>query len=448
MLVIHGPYFTAEDPDHIQAVQEACLTIDEHGLISRILKAGNPDFKKTLQEAASQDRLIDLADGDYLLPGFIDLHIHAPQWPQAGLALDRPLADWLDTYTFPLEAKFAEPKYAGMVYDDLVNHLLAHGTTTAMMFGSIHLAGNLELVKSCREHGLRAYIGQVVMDNPDQTPNYYRNSDAKTALTSTEKFIQHVQDSKEGIQDLITPVITPRFVPSCTDAALSGLGRLAQKYDLPIQTHLSESNWEHQYAIERFNGHHDAEVLDHFGLITDKSVMAHATQLSPDDQHLLRQRNSAIAHCPISNVYFGNGVLPLKNLLKAKTKVGLGCDISGGYSPSLYHNMRQAVKSSQMLQDGVDTSIPANRRGRDNSRISMTNAFYLATLGGAQALHLNSGQIKAGCQADLQIVHAHRSLMAMTAQDIFERLMYQSEAGDIKAVYVAGKESYHNPNFV
>lgn len=440
MLAIHGPYFTAERADHVKAVQDACLLIDDQGMISRIVLPTDNDFQNVLQEARLRDRLVELKEGEYVLPGFIDLHIHAPQWPQAGLALDRPLADWLNTYTFPLEAKYADAQYAHLVYDDLVHELLAHGTTTAMMFGSIHLAGNLQLVNSCRQQGLRGYIGQVVMDNPDQTPVDYRNASAQSALDATEEFIQKVNENSIGDQDLVTAVITPRFVPSCTDEALAGLGFLAKKYDLPIQTHLSESNWEHQYAIDRFDGLHDAEVLDHFGLMTDKAVMAHATQLTESDQSLVRKRQSAIAHCPISNVYFGNGVLPVKKLLQADTKLGLGSDISGGYSPSLYHNMRQAVKSSQMLEDGVDSKLPAEKRGVTDSRISMTNAFYLATAGGAEALHLNSGQIETGRIADLQIVKAHRSLMPMTPQDVFERLMYQSEPADIKAVYVAGKQ--------
>lgn len=147
-------------------------------------------------------------------------------------------------------------------------------------------------------------------------------------------------------------MITPRFVPSCTDGTLAGLGKLAQKYDLPIQSHVSESNWEHQYAIDRF-GIHDAEVLDRFGLLTDKTVLAHGTQLTEADAKLLHERGTALAHCPISNAYFGNGVLPVKQLLAAGNEVGLGTDISGGYSPSLYDNIRHAVALSQVRTDGV-----------------------------------------------------------------------------------------------
>lgn len=440
--VIHGPLFTSVDQNHVQALDEALVTIDDSGYIDQVLTIKDGDFQAVLQDADKKGILTELSSGDYLLPGFIDLHEHAPQWPQAGLALDRPLADWLNVYTFPLEAKYTDIDFARRVYHNLVHEFLAQGTTTVLMFGTIDLGPNLELVDQCRCQGLRAFVGQVVMDNPDQTPEYYRNASAKGALSATEQFIQRVQDG----DDLVKPAITPRFVPSCTDEALAGLGRLAAKYNLLIQSHLSESNWEHQYAIDRF-GQHDAEVLTHFGLLNDRSVMAHATQLTYNDQKLVKQQGAAIAHCPISNIYFGNGVLPVKKLLAQGIKVGLGCDLSGGYSPSLYHNIRAAIKSSQMLTDGVDSRLAAKQRGVANSRISASTAFYLATVGGAQALHINSGQIAPGKLADLQVVSAKPALIPLSPQDVFERLMYQTERENVEAVWVNGKCCYHSAGY-
>lgn len=440
-LVISGTYFTAHDPDHVRNVKDALIMIDDAGMIRRILKPGDQEYQQERDKARQQDRLVQLQPGQYILPGFVDLHVHAPQWPQAGLALDLPLAQWLNHYTFPLEAKFSDPAYAQKVYHDFVHTLLAHGTTAAMMFGTIHFAANMTLAKEAVKQGLRGFVGQVVMDNPDQTPKYYRNSSAAEALQSTEKFIQAVFDLQKQTKQTIEPVITPRFVPSCTDEALFGLGRLAHQYDLPVQSHLSESNWEHGYAIERF-GQHDTAVMDHFGLLTNRAVMAHGTQLTKGDWQTLRERQTAIAHCPISNIYFGNGVLPVKRLLTLHNELGLGSDISGGYTPSLYHNARQAVKSSQQLTDGVDNQLPSEKRGVKNSRITMANAFYMATRGGAQALHLKSGAIQEGFAADLQIVKMHPALMPLTAADVFQRLMYQTEQSDIQKVFVAGQKVY------
>ncbi|KRN58976.1 guanine deaminase [Limosilactobacillus secaliphilus] len=440
-LTIHGTYFSSKDPNHVQAVQDALIMIDSKGIIARILHRKDPEYAKQLQVARQQERLVELGADQYLLPGFVDLHVHAPQWPQAGLALDLPLAKWLNHYTFPLEAKLSDPTYAQKVYQDFVHNLLANGTTAALMFGTIHFSANMILAKESVKQGLRGFVGQVVMDNPSTSPEYYRNSSAQAALSSTEKFIHAVRDLQTQSGQTIEPVITPRFVPSCTDEALFGLGRLAHQYDLPVQSHLSESNWEHGYAIERF-GQRDTEVMDHFGLLTKRAVMAHGTQLTKDDWRILRERHSAIAHCPISNIYFGNGVLPVKQLLALHNQLGLGSDISGGYTPSLFHNARQAVKSSQQLTDGVDNQLPAEKRGVAGSRITMANAFYLATRGGAAALGLKTGVIQAGYAADLQVVKMHRALMPLSTADIFQRLMYQTEQTDIETVFVNGQPVY------
>ncbi|MGK4105919.1 guanine deaminase [Limosilactobacillus vaginalis] len=440
-IVIHGTYFTSKNVNEVEFHEDHLICIDRSGTITRTLSPVDAEYSQILNDARQAGRLIELKPNQYLLPGFIDLHVHAPQWPQAGLALELPLADWLNHYTFPLEAKFADSHYARRVYQDFVHQLLSHGTTTAMMFGTIHNDANVELARQSVTQGLRAFVGQVVMDNPDQTPEYYRNSSAKEALESTEKFIHTMLGLQQQTNSTVVPVITPRFVPSCTDEALEGLGDLAKKYDLPVQSHLSESNWEHGYAIERY-GIHDTAVMDHFHLLTNRSIMAHGTQLQDDDLLTLRNRQTTIAHCPISNIYFGNGVLPVKKLFSLGNRMGIGSDISGGYSPSLYHNIRQAVKSSQMLEDGVDSRKKADERGVKDSRITMPNAFYLATVGGAQALHLKTGKLEEGYQADFQIVNGHPALMKMTSADIFQRLMYQTEQQDIQEVYVAGKRVY------
>lgn len=440
-LVVRGTFFTSKNKDEVVAHENYLICIDNEGLISRTLSPSDSEYHQVLAEAQQHDRLLELKDNQYLLPGFIDLHVHAPQWPQAGLALDLPLADWLNHYTFPLEAKFSDPEFANRVYQSFVHELLSQGTTTALMFGTIHNQANMTLARQSVNQGLRAFIGQVVMDNPDQTPEYYRNSSAKEALESTEKFIHTMLGLQQQTNSTVVPVITPRFVPSCTDEALEGLGDLAKKYDLPVQSHLSESNWEHGYAIERY-GIHDTAVMDHFHLLTNRSIMAHGTQLQDDDLQTLRNRQTTIAHCPISNIYFGNGVLPVRKLFGLGNRMGMGSDISGGYSPSLYHNIRQAVKSSQMLEDGVDSRKLTEKRGVKDSRITMPNAFYLATVGGAQALHLKTGKLEEGYQADFQIVNGHPTLMKMTSADIFQRLMYQTEQQDIQEVYVAGKRVY------
>lgn len=343
--------------------------------------------------------------------------------------MDEPLEKWLNKYTFPLEAKFSDLDFAQKVYQSLVQELLANGTTTGLYFGSVQTKANLVLAKICAQLGQRAFIGKVAMDNPKETPEYYRDSSSKVALTETEHFITEMQKLSQQTGAELTPVITPRFVPSCTDETLQGLGDLAIKYDLPIQSHCSESIWEDHYALQRFQKR-DAEVLDQFGLLTDKSVMAHGTQLNDSDLDLFAKRQTALAHCPISNVYFGNSVTRINDAHRKNVKLGLGTDISGGFSPSIYRNMQQAIMSSQMLQDS----------GKESARITAANAFYLATIGGASALNIKTGQIKAGFKADLQIVQdQYFDIASNNPQDVFERLVYHTTKENIKQVYVSGK---------
>lgn len=437
--VIEGPTITSTDPAAIQCRKHQLICIDSEGYIERVVDESDANFSTVKQQAADNDTLIHLKSDEYLLPGFIDLHVHAPQWPNAGVALDRPLNEWLDTYTFPLEAKYHDTAFAKRVYDDLVAELIGNGTTTALYFGTTHNSANLELAKACITHGQRGFIGKVAMDNPDQTPEYYRDASAQSAVADTETFIQQLTELNQTADIKQTPVITPRFVPSCTPESLKGLGELAKKYDLPVQSHCSESDWENGYALEHYHMR-DAGVLDQYGLLTDKSVMAHGTLLNQSDLDTFKDRGVSIAHCPISNVYFGNAVLPVSKLLQQDIKVGLGTDLSGGYSPSLYENIRQAVISSRMLHDGVNAELSPEERGTDNQPISAKNGFYLATVGGAKSLHLKTGQIKAGYLADLQVVKSPlRAFEDENMETVFEKIMYHASKSDIKQVYVQGR---------
>ncbi|WP_461244175.1 guanine deaminase [Secundilactobacillus muriivasis] len=418
--------------------QHQLICFDESGYIARLIDSSEADYASVKQAAANAETLTELRDDQYVLPGFIDLHIHAPQWPNAGLALDRPLNEWLDTYTFPLEAKYQDTDFAKLVYADLVHELLANGTTTALYFGTVHNPANLELAKACIQNGQRGFIGKVAMDNPDQTPEYYRDASATSAVADTEQFIQQLTELNRTTDLKQTPVITPRFVPSCTPESLAGLGDLARKYDLPVQSHASESDWEDGYAREHYHIR-DAEVLDRYGLLTDKAVMAHGTMLNEADYQLFADRQTAIAHCPISNVYFGNAVLPVKRVMAHHVKLGLGTDISGGYSPSLYQNIRQAVLSSRQLTDGVDNQLSPINRGVADSAIGLRTAFYLATVGGAESLHLKTGRIAPGYLADLQVVSLSTPIPPDSASAIFEKLMIQTTKHTIDHVFVQGK---------
>ncbi len=338
---------------------------------------------------------VDLVGDHIVLPGFVDTHVHAPQWPQLGTGLDLPLEEWLAQHTFPLEARYADTAFARTVWLDLVATLLAHGTTTAAYFASRHPEATVELGRVCHELGQRGLVGRVAMDHPEMTPPELRDPDAAVAVDLTAE----VNRELDALGPLITPLITPRFVPACTDSLLAGLGELAGATGAGIQTHCSESDWEHQHVAERF-GRSDTETLDGFGLLRDHTILAHGDHMADDDLRLAAGAGAGVAHCPRSNMLFANAVFGVRRAAELGMRVGLGTDIAGGDQPGVASQMSLAVAVSQMLDDGVDRSLPADRRGRPGSRIDVVEAFFLATAGGADLVGLPVGVFEPGRRFD------------------------------------------------
>lgn len=440
-LAIKGSGYTSASKTEIEFLNQVLIVVNDQGKIEKIINQHDDDYASLLQLAKSQNKLVELSENQYFLPGFIDTHIHAPQWPNAGLALDKPLNEWLNEYTFPLEAKYQDLSFSEKVYDNLTKNLVDFGTTTAVYFGTIYPESNLVLAKMCNKNRQRGLIGQVAMDDPDMNPEYYLDKSAANSIAKTKRFIDELQQQNQTNVIKQTPVITPRFLPSCSLEALRGLANLANQYDLPIQSHCSESNWENGYALEKYRKR-DATVLDECGLINNRSIMAHGTLLNDSDLNLFETNGVTVSHCPISNVYFGDGILPVKRILNHHVNLGLGTDISGGFSPSMYDNVKQSILSSQQLQSGVDTRIDAQKRGVPDSRITAKTAFYLATVGGAKAINLPTGELKPGYLADLQIVENQpKPFQPATSDDIFENLMYATTQNDIKTVYVEGLQA-------
>ncbi|MED5017772.1 guanine deaminase [Paenibacillus chibensis] len=444
--IFRGTAFTSKSPKEIQILKDHLFCIQADGSIEKIVAPDEPDYQLLLDAYQDKNYFHSLKEGQYLLPGFIDLHVHAPQWAQSGTALDIPLYDWLNTYTFPLESKFADLDFAKAIYEDVVSTLLANGTTTALYFATVHKEASLLLAEICAHKGQRGLVGKVVMDDPQQNPDFYRDADTPTALADTEEFILAVKELAKTTKQGVYPVVTPRFIPSCTDEALKGLGQLAAKYDTYVQSHCSESDWAHGYVKDRFNKN-DAFALHDFGLLRDKSVMAHCNFLDDPDAELFAETGTAVAHCPISNAYFANSVIPIAHFHAKGVEIGLGSDISGGFSPSLFDNIRQAVISSRMLEDGVNTSLPAQERGVPGSRITVHEAFYLATAGGGESLSLPIGRIEEKFAWDVQIIDTKLPSAKLpifddkeALEDVFQKILYLVRPENIREVWVQGEQ--------
>jgi guanine deaminase len=385
-------------------LDEVLIDISADGTIAAMHRPSDPNYR-TIREAREEGgELVTLPVGSYLLPGFIDLHVHAPQYPQLGSALDVPLEVWLQKYTFPLEARYVDLAFARRSYGLLVDDLLANGTTTALYFATVHQDATRSLADICLQKGQRALIGKVAMDNAEECPDYYRDASPDDAVEGTRSLIDYINTHPENSEKRVLPVITPRFVPSCTDATLEGLGALAKACGCHVQTHCSESDWAHGYVLSRY-GVTDTEALDRFGLLGRRTVLAHANFLTDDDMDKVREREAAVAHCPLSNVYFANAVFPLKAALDKGMHVGLGTDISGGPSASMLDNCRGAILMSRALESGVDPNRDAEARASYGpAQIDFRDAFYIATAGGGVALDLPIGQFKPGYFFDAIVI--------------------------------------------
>lgn len=353
----------------------------------------------------------------------VDTHIHAPQFPNIGLFGSSGLLDWLNEYTYPTEASFGSksdpqnqqtdpkntPPEGLRVYDEVVARTLAHGTTCASYFATIHVPATNALAAICHSHGQRAFIGRVCMDNKDICPSYYIDQSAEQGLNATKSTIDYIQ-TLDPNGTLINPIITPRFAPSCSNASLDGLGKLAASYNPPlhIQTHIAETLDEIALVQQLFpESSSYADVYDKAHLLTERTILAHGVHLTKDERTLIRQRNSKISHCPSSNSALGSGLAPVRILLNEGLTVGLGTDVSGGYSPSILEAARQACLVSRLLQYSSEyQTMTGNVSTNGTEKLSVEESLYLATRGGAAVVDMagDIGGFDKGMIWDAQLI--------------------------------------------
>ncbi|PGH17464.1 guanine deaminase [Helicocarpus griseus UAMH5409] len=380
---------------------------NEHGLKKFIEKMGWKAEDKKGEDSDKDEvrKLVRIVKArkernGFFFPGFIDTHIHAPQYPNSGIFGSSTLLDWLETYTFPMESSFGNkdspiipPPTAHTVYNRVVARTLSHGTTCAAYYATIHVPATNLLANICHTRGQRALVGRVCMDDPTICPSYYRDDCAASSLSATKESIAHIH-ALDPSQTLIRPIITPRFAPSCTHTSLSQLGALAASTSPPtaIQTHISENVNEVALVAELFpDSKSYADVYDSAGLLTPRTILAHAVHLSPDERALIAKRSSAVSHCPASNSALGSGFCPVRQLLDDGIAVGLGTDVSGGWSPSVLEAVRQACLVSRHVafrdenekKDVINGEAGAERKSPNREKISVEEGLYLATRGGA-----------------------------------------------------------------
>ncbi|XP_072017287.1 guanine deaminase-like [Amphiura filiformis] len=385
-----------------------------------------------------QNEVRQLQKGNFLMPGFVDTHIHAPQYVYAGTGTDLPLLSWLTRYTIPVESKFKDLKFASLAYNDVVETTLKVGTTTACYYATIHKHASLRLAEIAANLGQRAFVGKVNMDT--FSPDYYLET-TQESIRDTEWFIEQVRELN---CPRVNPIITPRFALSCTSPLMTQLGVLADKYDVHIQTHINESLDEIASVKEKFPGYGNyARVYDAHGLMNNKTVLAHCIHMEDDEVSLIKERGAGVAHCPCSNFTIMSGVMNLRERLQQGLKVGLATDVSGGYSSSMLVAMRQAVIASRVHSISLTD-------GKEHIPVEYHEAFRLATLGGSEVLGLSDkiGNFEVGKEFDALIIdphaanspfHVYDTLYTDTIEDIVQKFLYLGDDRNIAEVYVGGE---------
>ncbi|KAI9817365.1 MAG: hypothetical protein M1832_004672 [Thelocarpon impressellum] len=421
--------------DKLEIIEHGAIGVDRVGKIVFVDRDTPPTDEDVLGKYGWAAAVVRAGDAQFFFPGFVDTHIHASQYPNAGIFGKSTLLDWLNTYTFPLEASLADLDKARTVYSRCVARTLAHGTTTAAYYATIDAGSTNLLADECHAAGQRAFVGRCAMDA--LSPDYYKDASPEASIAATRETIAHL-DGLDPNRLLLSPIITPRFAPSCSPDLLSQLGGLAEETQLPVQTHLSETEAECDLVRELFpSAPSYAAVYDEAGLLGARTVLAHCIHLSPPERTLIASRGAKISHCPASNMALGSGNAPVRTLLDAGIGVGLGTDVSGGYSPSVLEAARLAALVSRSV---------ARTSGDDGAKLGAEEVLYLATRGGADVLGLKEkvGGFEAGLEWDAQLVQPGKSGLDIFGWETWpERVCKWTFGGDdrdTRRVWVKGRE--------
>ena len=368
--------------------------------------------------------------GDLLiLPGLCDLHIHAPQYAFRGLGMDMELLDWLSTYTFPEESKYVEIDYANKAYTVFANAIKQSATTRACVFATLHTPATIKLMEKLERTGIVSMVGKVCMDR--NCPDILRQANAEAAYLSTRSWIEKTKNRFSNT----TPIITPRFIPTCSDLLMTKLKELQLEYSLPVQSHLSESKGEISWVHELCPGSETySHAYDRFGLFGGENcptIMAHCVWSEGAEEELLNKNGVYVAHCPQSNINLASGIAPIRRFLNNGIRVGLGSDVAGGCHTSIFRAMSDAVQSSKLYWRLVNY---------DDEPLTLNEAFYLGTVGGGSFFG-KVGSFDEGYEFDALVINDKGipTTNPLSIEERLARVVYYADDNCINVKYVRGK---------
>lgn len=414
--ILKGTIISAPELGRLDITENGCLVAVD-GIIEGIYD--------TLPEKYAGCPIEDCGSG-LILQSFADMHLHAPQYPMLGMGMDLPLLDWLNAYTFPTEAKFADPELAREVYRKLAAELAANGTTRVCMFSSMHREATLILMEELEKAGITGFVGKVNMD---------RNGGVDLQEETQESIDETLRWLEACHFEHIKPMITPRFTPSCTNELMAALGKIATEQELPIQSHLSENTGEIAWVKQL---HPDCaqywETYQKYGLWNDRTVMAHCVWSDSRERSAMKDAGVWVAHCPDSNQNILSGVAPVRVMLNEGLKVTLGSDIAGGDHISMFDVTAAAIRASKArtILDNWGTDF-----------LTVAEGWYLATSAGTAFFGEKPGFAPGNpLHAMVLSDDALPSVRELTVRERFERCVYRRQEGAIKAVYSAGHKIY------
>lgn len=406
---LHDPG-EGNDPNALEVIEDGLLLIRD-GHVAALGPAD--ELLPTLGDAVP----VEDERGRFIVPGFIDAHIHYAQTDMIA-SHGEQLLTWLERYAFPAEARFKDAAVGKETANFFVEELLRNGTTSALAMGTVHPQSVTPLFEKAQDVGMRLAAGKVMMDR--NAPDYLLDDPDSSARQTNELIEQW-----HGV-DRLSYAITPRFAPTSSDAQLAAAGALAKRYpDTYIHTHLSENTDELAWVAELFPWSKNyLDVYDHFGLLRDRAVYAHSIYLSDAERSRMAATGAAAVFCPTSNLFLGSGLFDYEETRAANVDVALATDVGGGTTFSMIRTVADAYKVSQF-------------RG---TSLSPARMLYLATLSGAQALSVDDriGNLSVGKEADFVVLDTDTipllARRAKMAQTITEKLFALFILGDDRCV--------------
>jgi len=365
-----------------------------------------------------------------IMPGLCDLHTHAPQFAFRALGSELELLDWLSTYTFPEESKYSDLDYARKAYDVFTDAINQSATTRACIFATLHSPATISLMEKMERTGIVSYVGKVGMDR--NCPDILRQESAQAAYSSTKQWIINTKDRFNNTK----PIITPRFIPTCSDELMYGFKMLQEEFSLPVQSHLSENKeeitWVGELRPQSQTYSHAYEYFGLFGGENTPTVMAHSIWCDDEEIELMKNNQVFVAHCPQSNFNLASGIAPIRKFLKSGVNVGLGSDVAGGSHLSIFRAMSDAIQASKLYWRLVD---------QEDNPLTINEAFYLGTAGGGRFFG-KVGSFKKDYEFDAIIIDDGNipTTNPLTIKERIARIIYCSNDSNIRAKYVRGKK--------